>query len=81
MEDSLVPIPRGPRVPHANVSGGLAFGQLPNQLLPQSDEDNPRRVGEADFFSRRAIKLAPQDAEVARIRAEIEEHVKKLPKP
>jgi len=55
--------------------------RLAKQVLAQSEKDNPRHVGEADFFSRYAVKLAPQDAEVAKIRAEIEEQIKSLPKP
>jgi hypothetical protein len=62
-------------------TNGLAFARLAVQVLAQSDRDNPRRVGEADFYSRYALKLAPQDAEVAKIRSRIEEHIMNLPKP
>ena len=31
---------------------------------------NPRRAGEADFFSRYALKLSPDDPTVKQIRAE-----------
>jgi hypothetical protein len=62
-------------------TNGLAFARLARQVLAQNEKANPRRVGEADFLSRRAVKLAPQDAEVAKIRAEIEERIKNLPKP
>jgi eukaryotic-like serine/threonine-protein kinase len=62
-------------------TNGLAYARLAKQVLTQSDEDNPRRIGEADFFSRYAVKWSPNDAEVAKIRTEIEEHIKSLPKP
>jgi len=38
-------------------------------------------VGEADFFSRHAVKLASQDPEVVKLRSEIEGQIKNLPKP
>jgi hypothetical protein len=62
-------------------TNGLAYARLARQVLAQNEKDNPRRVGEAEFFSWHAVKLAPQDAEVAKIRAEIEERIKNLPKP
>jgi hypothetical protein len=62
-------------------TNGLVFARLARLVLAQNERDNPRRVGEADFFSRYALKLAPQGAEVALIRAEIEERIKNLPKP
>ena len=62
-------------------TNGLALARLAKQVLAQSDKDNPRRVGESDFLSRHAVKLAPQDVEVAKIRAEIEELTKNLPRP
>ena len=62
-------------------TNGPAFARLAKQVLAQNEKDNPRRVGEADFFIRHAVKLAPQDAEVAKIRAEVEELIKNLPKP
>ncbi len=34
-----------------------------------------------DFFFRYAVKLAPQDVAVAKIRAEIVQAIKNLPKP
>ena len=62
-------------------TNGLAFARLAKQVLGQSEKDNPRRVGEADFFSRYAVKLAPQDAEVAKIRAEIAAQLQTLKTP
>jgi hypothetical protein len=62
-------------------TNGLAFARLAKQILAQNERANPHRVGEADFFSRHAVKLGPQDAEVAKIRAEIEEQIKRQPKP
>lgn len=62
-------------------TNGLAFARLARQTLAQDAKDNPRRIGEADFFSRRAIELSPNDPEVQRIRAEIAEQIKNAPKP
>ncbi len=59
-------------------TNGLAFARLAKQVLAQSDQDNPRRVGEADFFSRYALKWSPNDAEVARSRTEVEEQIEAL---
>jgi hypothetical protein len=61
-------------------TNGLAFARLAEQALMQSDKDNPRRLAEADFFSRYALKWSPNHAEVAKIRAEIKEQIKNLPK-
>ena len=52
-------------------TNGLAFARLAVRVLEQDAKDNPRRVGEADFYSRYAVKLSPNDAEVLRIRGEI----------
>jgi hypothetical protein len=37
-------------------------------------------VAEAGFLSRYALKWSPHEAEVAKIRAEIEEQIRNLPK-
>ena len=60
---------------------GLAFARLALQVLAQDLKVNPRKIGEADFFSRHAVKLSPDDAEVARIRAEVVERTGNLQKP
>jgi WD40 repeat protein len=60
---------------------GLAFARLAKQVLAQSDKDNPRRVGEADFFSRYALKWSPNDPEVKKIRAEIAAQIETVKKP
>ena len=39
-------------------------------MPPTAATQNPRRAGEADFFSRYALKLSPDDPEVKQIRAE-----------
>jgi hypothetical protein len=62
-------------------TNGLAYARLARQVLAQSDKDNPRRVGEADFFSRRAVELSPDDPEVQQIRSEIERQVKNITHP
>ena len=49
---------------------------MAKQLLTQSEADNPRRMGDADFFSRYALKWSPTNTEVATIRAELEERIK-----
>jgi hypothetical protein len=77
-ENTLASLQEAVRLAPTN---GLAFARLARQVLAQSETDNPRRVGEADFFSRHAVKLAPQDAEVAKLRSEIGDQIKTLPKP
>ena len=62
-------------------TNGLALARLARQLLAQSDKDNLRHLGEADLYSRHAVKWAPQDPEVAKIRSETEAQFKRLPKP
>jgi dipeptidyl aminopeptidase/acylaminoacyl peptidase len=62
-------------------TNGLAYARLARQVFAQIEKDNPRRLGEADFFSRYAVKWAPNDAEAAKMRAEIAEQIKNLPKP
>ena len=57
-------------------TNGLALARLARKVLEQDAKDNPRRVGEADFFSRRAVALSPNDAEVLRIRDEIKAKTK-----
>ena len=51
------------------------------QVLAQSENDNPRRIGEADFFSRYALKWSSNDPEVQRIRNEITRQIGKSPNP
>jgi hypothetical protein len=63
---------------HRSPNNALAYARLAKQVRAQNDKDNPRRAGEADFFSRYAIKLAPQDPEVAKIRAEIAAQIQSL---
>jgi len=50
-------------------TNGLIFARLARRVLEQ--QENPCRVGEADFLSRRAVALSPQDLDVRRIRGEI----------
>lgn len=54
---------------------------MAKQVLAQRDKENQRRIGEADFFSRYALKWSPNDAKLAKIPAEIEEQIQNLPKP
>ena len=62
-------------------TNGLALARYATQLLAQSDQDNPRRLAEADFFSERAVQLTPQDSEVMRSRTELERRLKELRRP
>jgi WD40 repeat protein len=55
-----------------------AFARLALKTLSQTDDQNARRVGEADFFSRRAVEFAPNDPEVQRVRAEIIGQISKI---
>ena len=58
-------------------TNGLAFARLARRVLEQDSKDNPRRVGEADFYSHHAVELAPNDAEVLRIRDDIKSKTQK----
>jgi eukaryotic-like serine/threonine-protein kinase len=62
-------------------TNAVAFARLAKQVLAQTEKDNPRRVEQADFYSRYAVKWAPQNAEVAKIRAEIAAQVQTLKAP
>jgi hypothetical protein len=62
-------------------TNGLAFARLAKLVLAQNEKENPRRVGEADFFSRYALNWSPNDPEVRQIRSEIERQVEKFPNP
>jgi len=62
-------------------TNGLALARFATRLLAQSTQDNPRRLPEADFFSRRAVRLAPRDSEVGGIRTETEKRLKELRSP
>jgi WD40 repeat protein len=60
-------------------ANGLAFARLARQVLTQNEQANPCRTGEADFFSRRAAELSPNDPEVQHVRAEILRQVNNIP--
>ena len=77
-EDTLTSLLEAVRLAPTNA---LASAHLARRLVNQDAKDNPRRVGEADFFSRRAVELAPDDLEVLRIRAEVTERIGKMGKP
>ena len=52
-------------------TNGLAHARLAQMLLMDSPSVNPRHLKQADWHSALAVKLAPRDEEVARIRQEI----------
>jgi hypothetical protein len=52
-------------------TNGTALARLAVQVLAQDPARNPRQAGEADFYSRRALDLQPDDDTVRTIRAEI----------
>lgn len=58
-------------------TNGLALARLAHVISEQ--KDNPRRWGEADFFSRRALRYSPVDGEVLRVRQEIEQWLAREP--
>ena len=62
-------------------TNGFALARLAKQIFAQSEKDNPRRVGEAAFFSRYALKWSPNDAEVTKIHSEIVAQIGALKKP
>jgi WD40 repeat protein len=53
-------------------TNGLAFARLARAAAAQDPGENPRRLAEADFYSRHAVKLSPNETEVLRIRGEVE---------
>ena len=65
-------------VTRLNPTNGLAYARLAQAVLAEDPVKNPRRVGEADFFSRHALQWSPNDPEVNRLREEIVEAVGKL---
>jgi hypothetical protein len=68
-------------VMHLSPTNALALARLAKLTLAQDADANPRRLGEADFFSRRAVELAPNNGEVQRIRTEIIEKTKASSRP
>jgi len=56
-------------------TNGLAFARLARLVSVQDPKENPRRIGEADFLSRRAVELAPDTTEVIEIRKAVLEAV------
>lgn len=52
-------------------TNGLAFARMARQTLTGNDKELPHRIAEAEFLSRRAVELLPQDAEVQQVRAEV----------
>lgn len=62
-------------------ANGWPFALLAQKVLEQDTKENPRRTGEADFYSRHAVELLPNDPEVRRIRAEVLERISKFPTP
>ena len=61
-------------------TNALALAKLARLILSQPAAENPRRIGEADFLSRRAVQLAPADEEVAALRAEVAAKLAEEPK-
>jgi WD40 repeat protein/tRNA A-37 threonylcarbamoyl transferase component Bud32 len=62
-------------------TNGLAFARLARAVVAQERHDNPHWLGEADFYSRHAARLSPNDTEVQEIRGEVEQAVKGATKP
>lgn len=52
-------------------TNGLALARMARLILNQSAAENPRRLGEAELLSRRALMFQPNDPEVQSIRAEV----------
>jgi len=53
-------------------TNGLACARLALLMLKEGAKQNPSRLSEADFLSRRALELSPSDPEVIKVRAEVE---------
>jgi WD40 repeat protein len=52
-------------------TNGLAYARLARRILKQPANKIPRWVGEAEFYSRLAVKFAPENSEVRQVAAEI----------
>jgi len=74
-ENTLASLQEAVRLSPTNA---LATARLAKLVLAQDAKENPRQVGEADFYSRRAVELAPNEAEVLRIRSEVAERISRL---
>jgi hypothetical protein len=62
-------------------TNGVAFARLAQAVVAQEPHESLRWLGEADFYSRHAARLSPTDADVLRIRGEIEQRAKNAKKP
>ncbi len=58
-----------------------ALARLALLTLDEPAEENIRRIGEADFYSLRALQLDPQDTEVIRVREIVTAALKEMNKP
>ena len=56
-------------------NNGVAFARLAQAVVAKKPKESPNWLKEADFYSRYATKLSPTNAEVLRIRGELEQRV------
>ncbi len=62
-------------------TNAVAVARYARKLADQNPAQNPRARGEADFLSRRALTLSPNNAEVLKLRAEVERKIAGEKKP
>jgi WD40 repeat protein len=58
-------------------TNGLALVRLARRILAQEAAANPRALETVDYYCRRAVEFAPDDQEVRRTEAEIQEQIRK----
>jgi dipeptidyl aminopeptidase/acylaminoacyl peptidase len=59
-------------------TNGLALARLARAVLAQEAAENPRQIGEAEWYSARALVLAPGNPETWSIHAEVLQRTAKL---
>jgi len=59
-------------------TNGLALARLARAVLAQAPRENPRQIGEAEWYGARALQFAPDEAEAGWARAETLERAGKL---
>ncbi len=77
-ENTLASLQEAARLSPTNA---LALARLARWLVNQDPQANPRQMGEAAFYVRRAVELAPNALDILRIRDEVAERISKLGKP
>jgi hypothetical protein len=64
-----------------SATNARALAGLALQVLAQDAAPSSRQFGEADWYSRRAEQLFPNDPETQCVRFEVQERIDNAPKP